>query len=107
MAMASPEQIERRVSMLMDSGAMDDKNWPKEEVKHRMKQYVKMWEKKSKGITYTKSWISYEELKEGRKGVRKNVVEKAKGERDVNTFKVIKSDENHHAIVTEHGEILG
>ena len=107
MAMASPEQIERRVSMLIDSGAMNDKNWPKEEVKHWTKQYVKMWEKKSKGIIYTKSWISYEELKEGRKGVRKNVVEKAKGERDVNTFKVIKSDENYHAIVIEHSEILG
>jgi len=32
MVMASTEQIERRIFMLIDSGAMDDKNWPKEEV---------------------------------------------------------------------------
>jgi hypothetical protein len=106
MAMASAEQIERRVSLLIDSGTMDDKNWLKDEVKNRTKQYVKLWQKISKGITYTKSWISYEELKEDRKGVQKDILEKAKEGRDVNTFKVIKSGEDHHVIIDEHGEIL-
>jgi hypothetical protein len=31
----------------------------------------------------------------------------AKEGRDVNTFTVIKSHKNHHAIIDQHGEILG
>ncbi len=90
----------------MDSGAMDDKNWKKEEVKHRMKQYIKLWEKMQKDMTYTTSPVSYVELKEEKVGRRKDVVEAAQ-ERDINTFTVINSHENHHAIIDERGEILG
>ena len=105
--MTTSQQKERRVSLLMDSGVMDDKNWKKEEVKHRMKQYIKLWEKMQKDMTYTTSLVSYVELKEQKVGRRKEVVEGAKEERDINTFTVINSNDNHHAIIDEHGEILG
>jgi hypothetical protein len=105
--MTTSQQKERRVSLLMDSGAMDDKNWKKEEVKHRMKQYIKLWEKMQKDMTYTTSPVSYVELKEKKVGRRKDVVEAAQEERDINTFTVINSHENHHAIIDERGEILG
>ncbi len=105
--MTTREQKEKRFSLFMDSGVMDDKNWPKEELKHRIKQRIKMWEKWQKGITYTKSRVTYVELKEERVGRQKEVLEAAKEGRDVNTFKVIKSHENHHAIIDQHGEILG
>src|SRR5580692_4099869 len=105
--MTIPQQKERRVSLLMDSGAMDDKNWKKEEVKHRMKQYIKLWEKMQKDMIYTTSPVSYVELKEHKMGRWKEVVEGAKEERDINTFTVINFHENHHAIIDERGEILG
>jgi hypothetical protein len=77
----------------MDSGAMDDKNWKKEEVKHQMKQYIKLWEKMQKDMTYMTSPVSYVELKEKKVGRRKDVVEAAQEERDINTFTVINSHE--------------
>ena len=58
-------------------------------------------------MTETKSPITYVELKEARVGKQNEVLEVAKEGRDVNTFKVIKSHENHHAIIDQHGEILG
>ena len=38
-------QKEKKFSLFTDSGVMDDKNWPKEEVNHRIRQRIKMWEK--------------------------------------------------------------
>ena len=105
--MTTLEQKEKRFSLFTDCGVMDDKNWPKEEVKHRTQQCIKMWEKMQKGMTYTKSPVTYVELKEEKVGRRKEVLEAAKEERDVNTFTVIKSHENHHMIIDQHGEILG
>ena len=105
--MSTPEQKEKRFSLFMDSGIMDDKNWKKEEVKHRTKQCIKLWEKMQEGMTHTRSPVTYVELKEERVGRRKDVVEAAQEERNVNTFTVIQSHENHHAIIDQHGEILG
>ena len=105
--MTTSQQKEKRVSLLMDSGAMDDKNWKKEEVKHRMKQYIKLWEKMQKDMTYTTSPVSYVELKEQKVGRRKEVVEGVKEERDINMFMVINSYDNHHVIIDECSEILG
>ena len=51
------------------------------------------------------SRISYMQLKEDRKGIREKVLEAAK-QGDVETFTVIKSHENHHAIIDEQREIL-
>jgi hypothetical protein len=76
-------------------------------VKHRMKQYIKLWEKMQKDMTYTTSPVLYVELKEQKVGRRKEVVERAKEERNINTFIVINSYDNHHVIIDEHGEILG
>jgi hypothetical protein len=47
------------------------------------------------------------ELKEEKVGRRKDVVEAVQEERNVNTFMVIQSHENHHAIIDQHDEILG
>ena len=58
-------------------------------------------------MTETKSPVTYVELKEARVGKQNEVLEAAKEGRDVNTFTVIKSHENHHAIIDQHGEILG
>ena len=106
MMTSEQNEFKRRLSLLMDCGAMDDKNWPTSEVKHRTKQYLKLWEKTQRGITYTTSPVTYVQLKEDRKGRQKEVLEAAK-QGDINTFTVIKSHENHHAIIDERGEILG
>ncbi len=106
MTTSEQNEFKRRLSLLMDCGAMDDKNWPTSEVKHRTKQYLKLWEKTQRGITYTTSPVTYVQLKEDRKGRQKEVLEAAK-QGDINTFTVIKSHENHHAIIDERGEILG
>ena len=50
--------------------------------------------------------VTYVQLKEDRKGRQKEVLEVVK-QGDINTFMVIKSYENYHTIIDEHGEILG
>ena len=55
---------------------------------------------------HTGSPVTYVELKE-EVGRWKDVVEAAQEERNVNTFIVIQSHENHHAMIDQHGEILG
>jgi hypothetical protein len=87
--MSTPEQKEKRLSLFMDSSIMDDKNWKKEEVKHQTKQCIKLWEKMQEGMTYTRSPVTYVELKEEKVGRQKDVVEAAQEERNVNTFTVI------------------
>ena len=57
-------------------------------------------------IAYMKSLVTYVQLKKERKEEWKNVLEAAK-QGDINTFTIIKSYENHHTIIDEHGEILG
>ena len=56
-------------------------------------------------IAYTKSPLTYVQLKEDRKGEWKDVLEVAK-QGDISTFTVIKSYENHHAIINECSEIF-
>jgi hypothetical protein len=58
-------------------------------------------------MTHTRSPVMYVELKKEKVGRQKNVVEAAQEERNVNTFTVIQSHENYHAIIDQHGEILG
>jgi uncharacterized protein YeaC (DUF1315 family) len=105
--MLTPEQKEKRFSLFMDSGIMDNKNWKKEEVKHWMKQCIKLWEKMQEGMTHTRSPVTYVELKNEKVGRWKDVVEATQEEGNVNMFTVIQSYENHHAIIDQHGEILG
>jgi hypothetical protein len=50
--------------------------------------------------------VMYVQLKEDRKGKQKEVLEIVK-EGSINIFTVIKSDENHHAIIDECGVTLG
>jgi hypothetical protein len=38
-------EIDRRISLLMDCGAMKDKNWADKEVKKRTRFFLKLWEK--------------------------------------------------------------
>ena len=59
-----------------------------------------------KDMTYMTSLIIYIQLKEDRKGRQKEVLEAAK-QGDMNTFMVIKSHKNHHAIIDKRGKILG
>jgi hypothetical protein len=99
-------EFNRSVLLLMDCGAMKDKDWPDKGVKKRTKYFLKLWEKMQKGMTYTTSPISYVQLKENRKGIREEVLEAAK-KGDVDTFTVIKFYENHHAIIDKQREILG
>ena len=105
MTTSKSNEFDRRVSLLMDYGAMKDKNWLDKEVKKRTRLFLKLWEKMQKDMTYTTSPITYVRLKEDRKGRQKEVLEVAnKG--DINTFMVIKSDENHYVIIDEHGVTL-
>ena len=91
---------------MIDCGAMKDKDWWNQEVKKRTKGFLKLWEKMQKGMTHTTSLISYVQLKEDRKGTREKVLKAAK-QGDINTFTVIKSHKNHHAIIDEEHDILG
>jgi hypothetical protein len=100
------DEFDRRLSLLIDCGAMKDKDWPDKGVKKRTKCFLKLWEKMQKGMTYTTSPISYMQLKEDRKGIREEVLEAAK-QWDIDTFTVIKSHENYHMIIDEQCEILG
>jgi hypothetical protein len=106
MMTSKSDEFDRRVLLLMDCGVMKDKDWPDKGVKKRTKCFLKLWEKMQKGMTYTTSPISYVQLKEDRKGIREEVLEAAK-QGDIDTFTVIKSHENHHAIIDEQREILG
>ena len=58
-------------------------------------------------MTHTRLLVTYVELKKEKVGRRKDVVEAVQEERNVNTFTVIQSHENHHTIIDQHGEILG
>ena len=41
--MTTPQQKEKKLSLFMDSGVMDDMNWPKDDkLKHRIKQRINM-----------------------------------------------------------------
>ena len=97
MTISKSDEFNRRISLLMDCGVMKDKDWPDKGVKKWTKCFLKLWEKMQKGMTYM---ISYMQLKEDRKGIREEVLEAAK-QGDVDTFTVIKSHENHHAIIDE------
>ena len=100
------DKFNRQVSLLMNSGAMADKCWPAERVKHETQHYLKLWKKMQNGIQYTMSPITYVQLKDDARGNRREVLEAAK-QGDINMFMVIKSGKDHHAIVDECGEILG
>jgi|HubBroStandDraft_2_1064218.scaffolds.fasta_scaffold69967_2 hypothetical protein len=106
MTTSEQKEFKGRLSLLIDCGAMNDKNWLEEEVKNRTKKVLKLWQHKQKGMVYTTSQVTYVQLKEDRKGRQKEVLEGAK-EGDINTFTVIKSHEKHHAIIDERGVILG
>ena len=106
MTTSEQNEFKGRFSLLMDCGAMNDKNWPSNEVKHRTKKFLKLWQHKQKGIVHIISPVTYVQLKGDRKGRQKEVLEVAKNG-DINTFIVIKSDENHHMIINKRGVALG
>ena len=64
-------EFKGRFSLLMDCGAMNDKNWLSDEVKHRTKKVLKGWQHQQKGIVHTTSPVTYIQLKEDRKGRQK------------------------------------
>ena len=104
--MSTSKQFDGKLSLLIDCGAMKDKNWPNNKVRNGTKQFLKLWQHKQEGMERTKSPVTYVELKENRKGRQKEVLEAAK-EGNINTFTVIKSHANHHAIIDERDVILG
>ena len=77
-AISKSNEFNRRVSLLIDCGAMKDKDWQNQDVKKKMKAFLKLWEKMQKGMTYTTSPISYVQLKEDRKRTREKVLKAAK-----------------------------
>ena len=78
MMTSESNKFDRRVSLLIDCGAMKDKNWPDKEVKKRTRLFLKLWEKMQKDMIYTTSLITYVQLKEDRKGRQKEVLEVVK-----------------------------
>jgi hypothetical protein len=90
---------------LINCEVMNDKNWLEEEVKYRIKKFLKLWQHKQKSIVHTISSVTYVQLKKDRKRRQKEVLGAAK-EEDINTFIVIKSDENHHKIIDDCGVTL-
>ena len=71
MTTSEQNEFKERFSLLMDCGAMNDKNWPSDEVKHRTKKFLKLWQHKQKGMVYMTSLVMYVQLKEDRKGRQK------------------------------------
>jgi hypothetical protein len=68
MTTSESNEFDRRISLLIDCGAMKDKNWVDKEVKIRTRFFLKLWEKIQKDMTYIISPISYMQLKGDRKG---------------------------------------
>jgi hypothetical protein len=99
-------KFDQEVSFLINSGAMSDKEWKPEKMKHKTEHCLKIWKRLQRGIQYTVSPVSYVKLKAKRKG-RKSKVLKAAKEGVVDNFTVIESHENHHAIVDKYGHVLG
>jgi hypothetical protein len=54
-----------------------------------MKQYIKLWEKIQEGMTHMRSSVTYVELKEEKVERRKDIMEAAQEERNINMFIVI------------------
>ena len=52
MMISEENEFEERFSFLMDCGAMNDKNWPSNEVKYRTKKFLKLWQHKQKSMVY-------------------------------------------------------
>ena len=44
MTTSKSDEFDRRVSLLMDCGAMKDKDWPDKGIKKRTKCFLKLWE---------------------------------------------------------------
>jgi hypothetical protein len=101
---AMPAPLERTtVQNLLNSGAMDDLCWPADRARKNAKNFLQRWWKAQKDMTWTLSTVTYIELKEV---LKKGHIDAAKiGDPD--TFMVIASGEEHHAIVDERGVILG
>ena len=78
MTTSKSNKFDRRVSLLIDCGAIKNKDWPNKGVKKRTKCFLKLWEKMQKGMTYTTSPISYIQLKEDRKRTREKILKVAK-----------------------------
>jgi hypothetical protein len=64
MTKSEQNMFEGKFSLLIDCRAMNNKNWPSDEVKHRMKKVLKLWQHKQKGIVHTISPVMYLQLKE-------------------------------------------
>ena len=45
MMTSESNEFNRRVSLLIDCGAMKDKNWADKEVKKRTRLFLRLWEK--------------------------------------------------------------
>jgi hypothetical protein len=45
MTTSKSDEFDRRVLLLMDCGAMKDKDWPDKGIKKRAKCFLKLWEK--------------------------------------------------------------
>ena len=67
MTTSKQNEFERRFSLLIDYEAMNNKNWPSDEVKHRTKKVLKLWQHKQKSIVHTTFPVTYVQLKD-RKG---------------------------------------
>ena len=85
---------------------MADKKWKPEKIKYKTEHCLKIWKRLQQGIQYTVSPVSYAKLKAKRKGKKLDVIEAVK-KGVVKNFKVIESDENHHAIIDKYSQVLG
>ena len=45
MTTSKSDEFDRRVLLLIDCGAMKDKDWPDKGIKKRTKYFLKLWEK--------------------------------------------------------------
>jgi hypothetical protein len=59
MTISEQKELKGRFFLLMDYGAINDKNWQSNEVKHRMKKVLKGWQYQQKGMVYMISLVTY------------------------------------------------
>jgi hypothetical protein len=98
--------FESQVQKLISSGALRDFYLSLDKLRKETRNCITWWKESKEGATFTRSLITYNELKEDQKSDKRQVLETAQSE-DVSTFFFINSTEKHHAIVDRHTNILG
>ena len=101
-----PAAVQREVQNLINSGALQDFNWPADQIRKNASDLLESWKIAQAGMQQTISPITYIQLKDEKRKHYKSVLESTTTT-NLDAFTVIISAAEHHSIVDDHGVILG